>query len=90
MNRNIGRLMVAFLLIFAVGSVGAVVYQIMWANPAEACEKAHKWWDAKHRVCATPVLISDITGRTIQDKQAEAAALEAMGKAAPAETAPAR
>lgn len=82
--------MVAFLLIFAVGSVGAVVYQIMWANPAEACEKAHKWWDAKHRVCATPVLISDITGRTIQDKQAEAAALEAMGKAAPAETAPAR
>lgn len=83
MNRNIGRLMAAFLVIFAIGSVGAIVYQIMWASPAEACEKARKWWDAKHRVCATPVLISDITGRTIQDKQAEAAARAAIGQPAP-------
>lgn len=86
MNRNIARLMAAFLVIFAVGSIGSIVYQVMWANPAEACEKARKWWDAKHRVCATPVLISDITGRTIQDKQAEAAARAAMGRPAPAQT----
>jgi hypothetical protein len=85
MNRNIGRLMAAFLLIFAVGSVGAIVYQVMWANPAAACEKNRDWWDAKHRVCATPVLISDITGRTIQDKQAEAAARAAIGRPAPVE-----
>lgn len=85
MNRNIRRLTAAFLLIFAIGSVGSIVYQIMWANPAEACEKARKWWDAKHRVCATPVLISDITGRTIEDKRAEAAARAAIGRPAPAQ-----
>ncbi|MFN9927655.1 MAG: hypothetical protein ACK53I_12035, partial [Phenylobacterium sp.] len=39
-----------------------------------------KWWDYSQRVCAQPVLISDITGRTIQDKQAEAEAQAAIGR----------
>jgi hypothetical protein len=90
MNRNIGRLMAAFLVIFAVGSVASIVYHVMWVRPAEACEKSRKWWDPKHRVCATPVLISDITGRTIEDKRAEAAAKAAVDRPAPVEQTPAQ
>lgn len=80
MNPTIERLKLAFLAVFAVLIVGVVVWQIGWAMPRKACESQHKWWDHGQRVCAQPVLISDITGRTIQDKQAEAAARAAMGR----------
>ena len=84
MNPTIDRLKLIFLGVFAVGVVGVVVWQVGWAMPAKRCESDHKWWDHGQRVCAQPVLISDITGRTIQDKQAEAAARAAIGKPAPA------
>ena len=83
MNANIERLKLIFLGVFAVLVVGVVVWQIGWAMPQKRCESQHKWWDHGQRVCATPVLISDITGRTIQDKEAEAAARAAIGRPAP-------
>jgi hypothetical protein len=78
MNRTIDALRIVFFGIFLLGSAGAFVYHQVWTKPGQACEKAGKWWDARHRVCATPVMISDITGRTPQDRQAEAAARAAI------------
>ncbi|HEY8614983.1 hypothetical protein [Phenylobacterium sp.] len=80
MNRTIPRLMLVFLGVFALLSIGVVVWQVGWVRPMKECEAARKWWDHAERVCATPVLISDITGRTIQDKQAEAQARAAIGR----------
>jgi hypothetical protein len=86
MNPNIERLKLIFIALFVVAAIGVGVWQVGWVMPRNKCEKEqHKWWDADQRVCAQPVLISDITGRTIQDKQAEAEARKAIGRlAAPA------
>ncbi len=84
MNRNIDRLKKIFLVIFAVLSAGVLVWQVGWVQPRQACESGGKWWDNYSRECAQPILISDITGRTIQDKQAEAAARAAIGRPAAA------
>jgi hypothetical protein len=81
MNPTINRLTLVFLGVFAVAVIGVIVWTVGWAIPARQCEAQHKWWDHGQRVCAQPVLISDITGRTIQDKQAEAAAKAAIGRA---------
>ncbi len=80
MNPNIERLKLIFVAVFALAVVGVGVWQVGWAMPQKACEKAHKWWDHGQRVCAQPVLISDITGRTLADKQAEAEARAALGR----------
>ncbi|HEY8573160.1 hypothetical protein [Phenylobacterium sp.] len=80
MNPTINRMTLVFLGVFVVAVIGVGVWTVGWAIPAKRCESNHKWWDHAQRVCATPVLISDITGRTIQDKQAEAAARAAVGR----------
>ena len=80
MNPTIERLKRIFLVLFAVACVGVMAWQIGWVQPRQACEAGGKWWDGYGRVCAQPVLISDITGRTIQDKQAAAAARAAIGR----------
>jgi hypothetical protein len=82
MNPTIERLKLIFLAIFAVANVALLIWQIGWVWPRQRCEQAHKWWDDSQRTCAQPVLISDITGRTIQDKQAEAEAQRALGRPA--------
>jgi hypothetical protein len=83
MNPTIDRLKVIFLAIFAVANVGIVVWEVGWAMPQQKCSEAHKWWDGYSRVCATPILTSDITGRMITDPAARAAALQAIGRPAP-------
>ena len=83
MNRTIDRLKVIFLAIFAVANVGIVVWEVGWAMPERKCSEAHKWWDGYSRVCATPILTSDVTGRMITDPAARAAALKAIGRPAP-------
>lgn len=84
MNPNIERLKLIFVAAFVVLVVGALVWQVGWIFPQKNCEGARKWWDGESRVCAQPVLISDITGRTIQDKSAESAAKAAIGRTPPA------
>lgn len=88
MNPNIERLKLIFIAVFAVLVAGAMAWQIGWIMPRKACEGAHRWWDGGERVCAQPVLISDITGRTIQDKKAEAEAKAAIGRPTPAPAKP--
>jgi hypothetical protein len=82
MNPSIERLKLIFIVIFFVLVAGVMVWQVGWIMPQKKCEGERKWWDADGRVCAQPVLVSDITGRTIQDKQAEAEAKAAIGRPA--------
>ena len=81
-RRLINQTKVIFLVLFAVACAGIWAYQIFYALPAKRCAAQGRWWLAQERSCGVPVLISDITGRTIEDKEAEAAALKAMGKPA--------
>jgi hypothetical protein len=82
MNRTFERLKLIFLGIFAVTTAAMLIWQFGWLVPQQNCEKAHKWWDYSQRVCAQPVLISDITGRVIADPEARAEALKALGREA--------
>jgi len=84
MNPSIERLKRIFLIVFALCCVAVVIWQVAWVIPRNRCESGGKWWDGYSRVCAQPVLISDITGRTLQDKQAEAEAKAAIGRPVPA------
>jgi hypothetical protein len=84
MNPTIERVKLLFVGLFAVIVVGILVWQVGWIWPEQRCEKAHKWWDSGQRVCATPVLISDITGRPITDARAKVAAMQAIGRPIPA------
>jgi hypothetical protein len=83
MNRTIDRLKLIFLGVFAAANVGVVVWEFGWALPERKCAEAHKWWDPDQRICATPVLTSDITGRMITDANARAEALKAIGRPVP-------
>ncbi len=83
MNPNIERIMLIFAATFVLMAMGLVVWQVVWVIPGQECEKAHKWGDSGKRVCAQPVLISDITGRVIQDPKALAEAKAAVGRGAP-------
>lgn len=83
MNPNIERLKLIFLAVFALAAVGVGVWQVGWAMPAKKCAEARKWWDAGQRVCATPILVSDITGRVITDEKALAEAKKAVGRDRP-------
>jgi len=89
MNPAFERLKLIFLGLFAVLTVAMLIWEFGWIIPRQDCEKAHLWWDGSQRVCAQPVLISDLTGRVIADEKARAEALQAVGRAPKAPT-PAR
>ena len=68
MNPNIERLKLIFIGLFVVAAISVGVWQVWWVMPAQKCEKEQKkWWDPVERVCATPVLTSDYTGRLITE-----------------------
>ncbi|MFC3067817.1 hypothetical protein [Phenylobacterium soli] len=94
MNPVIRRLGFIFVGIFFVINLGLLIWHFGWEVPRQKCEAGHKWWDAGQRVCATPILTSDITGRLIDNPQAREEALRAIGrlppKAAPAPAAAAK
>jgi hypothetical protein len=83
MNPTIERLKLIFLGIFAVANVAILIWTVGWAMPEQKCLEGHKWWDPYSRVCAAPILTSDITGRVITDKAARDAALKAIGRVPP-------
>jgi len=88
MNRTIDRLKLIFLVIFACACVAVLVYQLGWAIPRERCEAKGDWWDWRERICAHPVPLADITGRTMADVQAEKAAKAKAAAEAAAKTTP--
>lgn len=83
MNKSIDRLKLIFLGIFAAANLGILVWTVGWAWPEQRCTEAHKWWDGYQRVCAQPILTSDITGRMITNKAARDEALRAIGRTPP-------
>ena len=84
MNPTIERLKLIFLGIFAVANVAILVWTVGWAMPEQKCIEGHKWWDPYSRVCAQPILTSDLTGRMITDQKAKDEALRAIGRLPPA------
>jgi len=80
MHRTFERLKVIFLATFAILVTATFIWQVGWIWPRENCEKAHKWWDNSQRVCAQPILISDITGRVIAGPRARAEAMKVLGR----------
>jgi len=83
MSRIIDRLKLVFLGAFVLSLIAIFGYHGYYVWPAERCEAQGDWWDPDGRVCARPVLISDITGRTMPErKAAEAAKARADGGAA--------
>jgi len=80
MNRTIDRLKLIFLGLFALTTVTIFVVHYVWVWPGKECEAAHKWWDWRTRTCAQPILVSDITGRIIDDPKARAEAKKALGR----------
>ena len=89
MNRTIKRLMLIFVSAFALSVVAVVVYQVGWVIPGQACESKGDWWDWRGRTCAHPVLISDITGRVINNDDQRKAAKENAAKVKAAAATPA-
>lgn len=63
MGSLIDKLKWGFLAAFVVACAGVAAYQWWWVRPAERCEQSKRWWDAETRTCASPVFLSDITGR---------------------------
>ena len=80
MNPTLERLKLIFLALFAILTTAMLIWQAGWLWPQQKCEKAHRWWDNSQRICAQPILISDITGRVIADPKARAEALKAVGR----------
>ena len=83
MNPVIDRLKLIFVGVFLVANIAMLVWQVGWVMPRESCEKQHKWWDNSQRVCAQPILTSDITGRMITDPNARVEAMKAIGRPVP-------
>ena len=63
MQRTLLRLKILFLVLFLIGTAGSLVYHVMWVKPARACAARGGWWAPRSRVCATPIDITQITGR---------------------------
>jgi hypothetical protein len=83
MNPALERLKLIFLALFAVLTAAMLIWHYGWIWPRQSCEQSHKWWDNSQRVCAQPILVSDITGRVIADPKARAEALQAIGRTPP-------
>jgi hypothetical protein len=80
MNPVIDRLKLIFVGLFLVLNVVLAIWQFGWVVPRKNCEAARKWWDGSQRVCAQPILVSDITGRVIDNPKAHEEALRAIGR----------
>ena len=78
MNRflSMKRLSLLFFGLFGVLVAGAFVFQNVWVEPGERCERDGKWYDIESRTCAQPIYIPDITGRAPGVTRAEASATQ--------------
>ena len=67
MQTLIPRIMMGFLAAFIAACVAVIVYQLVWAGPAERCEAGRGWWDPATRQCGKVIYIPDLTGRYVSD-----------------------
>lgn len=84
--RNYAWLRTLFLTLFAFSAAGFAAYQWFVVRPEKRCAAREGWYDPETRICATPLLISDITGRPLNRKRTpeEIAAGQAKARGEPA------
>lgn len=82
MDRIQFQVKIFFLGAFAIICAGLWTYELYYVRPARACEAEGKWWYKPGHQCATPVKITDLTGRHMDDP-------DLTGPNAPAGPAPA-
>jgi hypothetical protein len=68
------RLVILFLSLFALVTLGLFAFQRFWMDPADRCVAQGYWYDMESRICAQPIYIPDITGRPAGVSRAEASA----------------
>lgn len=87
--RSYAWLRTLFLVLFAIGTGAAVAYHWFIVRPETRCEERAGWYDPEKRICATPLLISDITGRPLNQKRTpeEIAAGRARARGEPVQAA---
>jgi hypothetical protein len=66
-NRTQFQVKIFFLVAFFFIAGGMWFYQLYYVKPARECEAAGKWWYKPGHECATPVRITDLTGRHMDD-----------------------
>jgi hypothetical protein len=87
--RNYAWLRTLFLTLLAFSAAGFAAYQWIVVRPEKRCEARAGWYDSETRICATPLLISDITGRPLNQKRTpeEIAAGQARARGEPVQAA---
>jgi hypothetical protein len=66
-NRLQFQVKLGFLVAFFFIAAGLWFYQINYVRPAQECEENGQWWYRPGRQCLTPVRITDLTGRHMDD-----------------------
>ena len=66
-NRLQFQVKIGFLIAFFFIASGMWYYQLTYVRPARDCEENGQWWYKPGRQCLTPVRITDITGRHMDD-----------------------
>lgn len=76
MNRllTMKRLSILFVMLFAVGVVGVIGYQVLVTEPNDRCAANGQWWDEQGGECVTPIYLPDITKRPAGQTRADASA----------------
>jgi hypothetical protein len=64
MFRMINRTTMAFMGVFLIACLVALVYHLFFVWPEQDCAQRGAWWDGKDRQCLTPLPIWRLTGRT--------------------------
>jgi hypothetical protein len=94
-NRTQFQVKIFFLVAFFFIAGGMWFYELYYVKPAKECEESGKWWYKPGHECATPVKITDLTGRHMDDpdltseqgrEQAAAQAQAAQAAAQPPST----
>ncbi len=65
MFRMINRTTIAFMGVFLIACLVALIYHVFFVWPRQDCDQRGAWWDSKDRQCLTPLPIWRITGRTV-------------------------
>ena len=63
MTKTISRLKYGFFALFLFGSAASAYHAIYVVKPRQDCQRKGGWWDRFEKVCATPVDITQFTGR---------------------------
>jgi hypothetical protein len=84
MFRMINRTTIAFMGVFLIACLVALVYHLFFVWPQQDCDQKGAWWDPRDRECVRPMPIWTFTGRggAVPAAEAHADAVAASAAAA--------